>query len=412
MCPLIAEIGKRFQSLHPGVRVEVQCGGSGRGVSDALSGRADIGMVSRTLTDKEKNLYSFPMARDGVSIILHKSNPVKSLSDAQIVTIYTGKITNWKKAGGRDAPITVINAKKSYSSAELFVHYFKIDYDDIKAAMVAGDNPTRITAIIDNPNAIAYVSSGEAERKAASGGQIKLLPIHNVTPTNRNIITGNYPITRPLMLVTNRLPSGMAKAFIDFCLSSSVVDIIERYDLFPMKTNTIREIYKAFLLKTVACINRFTLKFILFIGFAVVIASGLPVVLLTEWTSSQAISTMAWLHEADMEISNLSLKSNAAMINARRNEKDFLLTYNEFGFSEAKSRYIMRVLTGLDDIKENIKNIRILANDSAITQQTQEVEQAIENIRRSYYMVGKYGVLGSYTGIAGAMRGKVMKRSC
>lgn len=233
MCPLIAEIGKRFQSLHPEVRVEVQCGGSGRGVSDALSGRADIGMVSRTLTDKEKNLYSFPMARDGVSIILHKSNPVKSLSDAQIVTIYTGKITNWKKAGGRDAPITVINAKKSYSSAELFVHYFKIDYDDIKAAMVAGDNPTRITAIIDNPNAIAYVSSGEAERKAASGGQIKLLPIHNVTPTNRNIITGNYPITRPLMLVTNRLPSGMAKAFIDFCLSSSVVDIIERYDFVP-----------------------------------------------------------------------------------------------------------------------------------------------------------------------------------
>lgn len=233
MCPLIAEIGKRFQSLHPEVKVEVQCGGSGRGVSDTLSGKADIGMVSRTLSDKEKNLYSFPIARDGVSIILHKSNPVKFLSDARIADIYIGKATNWKKVGGRDTPITVINAKKSYSSAELFVHYFKIDYDDIKASMVAGDNPMRITAIVDNPNAIAYVSSGEAERKAASGIPIKVLPIHNVTPTNRNIITGNYPITRPLMLVTNKLPSGIAKAFIDFCLSSSVVDLIERYDFVP-----------------------------------------------------------------------------------------------------------------------------------------------------------------------------------
>lgn len=233
MCSLIAEISKRFQSLHPEVRIEVQCGGSGRGVSDALSGKADIGMVSRTLSDKEKNLYSFPIARDGVSIILHKSNPVKFLSDARIADIYTGKITNWKKVGGRDAPIRVVNAQKGYSSAELFVHYFKIDYDDIKAAIVAGDNPARITAVTDNPNAIAYVSSGEAERKAASGVPIKVLPIHNVTPTNRNIITGNYPITRPLMLVTNKLPSGMAKAFIDFCLSSSVVDLIERYDFVP-----------------------------------------------------------------------------------------------------------------------------------------------------------------------------------
>jgi phosphate transport system substrate-binding protein len=233
MCPLIAEIGKRFQTLHPEVRFEIQCGGSGRGISDALNGKADIGMVSRTLTDKEKNLYSFPIARDGVSIILHKSNPVKSLSDAQIADIYTGKITNWKKVGGRDAPITVINAKKGYSSAELFVHYFKVDYEDIKTAIVAGDNPTRITAVAGNPNAIAYVSSGEAERKAASGAPIKLLPIHNVMPTNRNIITGNYPIARPLTLVINKLPSGMVKAFIEFYLSSAVVDIIERYDFVP-----------------------------------------------------------------------------------------------------------------------------------------------------------------------------------
>jgi diguanylate cyclase (GGDEF)-like protein len=150
------------------------------------------------------------------------------------------------------------------------------------------------------------------------------------------------------------------------------------------------------------------LKLILFVGFAVVIASGLTVVLLTEWVSSHTISTMDRFHKVDMEISNLSLKSNTAMINARRNEKDFLLTYNEFGFSEAKSRYIMRVLTGLDDIKENMKNIRILANDSAITQQTQEVEQAIDGYQEQLLiMVEKYGVIGTYnTGLAGAMRGK------
>lgn len=233
MCPLIAEIGKRFQSLHPGVQIEVQCGGSGRGISDAREGKADIGMVSRSLTAKEKDLYGFPIARDGISIILHKDNPVKSLSDAQVTGIYTGKITNWKRVGGKNAPITVINPKKGYSSAELFTHYFNIDYEDIKAAVVAGDNPTRIAAVVGNPNAIAYVSSGEAERKAHAGMPIKPLPFKNIMPTNRNIVTGNYPITRPLILVTKEFPSGLVKTFIDFCLSSAVVDIIELYDFVP-----------------------------------------------------------------------------------------------------------------------------------------------------------------------------------
>lgn len=233
MCPLMAAIAKRFETLHPETRIEVQCGGSGRGINDAQEGKADIGMVSRVLTEKEKELYSFPLARDGISVILHKGNPVKSLSDAQVAGIYTGKITNWKTVGGRDASITVVNPLKGYSSVELFSHYFKIDYDDIKATMVAGDNPTRLRVVVDNPSAIAYLSSGEAERLEKTGAPIKILPFNKVAPTSRNILTGNYPITRPLTLVTKGLPSGLVKAFIDFCLSSAVVDVIEQYDFVP-----------------------------------------------------------------------------------------------------------------------------------------------------------------------------------
>jgi phosphate transport system substrate-binding protein len=233
MCPLIAEVGKRFEALHKGVKVEVQCGGSGRGISDVREGKADIGMASRALTEKEKELYGFPIARDGISVILHKDNPVKVLSDEQVAGIYIGKITNWKEVGGRDSPITVINPKKGYSSVELFTHYFKIDYEDVNASIIAGDNPTRIRGVVDDPNAIAYLSAGEADRAARAGTPIKPLPFNNVTPTDRNIITGNYPITRPLILVTKNLPSGTVNAFIDFCLSTEVADLIEKFDFVP-----------------------------------------------------------------------------------------------------------------------------------------------------------------------------------
>ena len=59
VAPLAAEIGKRFESLHSNVRVDVQTGGSSRGVSDARAGLADIGMASRALKDDEKDLLEF-----------------------------------------------------------------------------------------------------------------------------------------------------------------------------------------------------------------------------------------------------------------------------------------------------------------------------------------------------------------
>ena len=233
MAPLMKEIGRRFQELHPAVRVEVQAGGSGRGISDAREGKAQVGMVSRALTDKERDLYGFPIARDGVCIIAHRSNPVRSLTDRQVVEIYTGRITNWKAVGGRKAPITVLNPRQGYGSVDLFSHYFNIRTADIRADREVGDNPTRIKGVAEDANAISYVSIGEAERMAQAGVPIKLLPMDGVPATSRNIVSGNFPIFRPLTLVTKTLPSGLAQALIEFSLSSGVNDLILAHDFVP-----------------------------------------------------------------------------------------------------------------------------------------------------------------------------------
>ena len=57
IAPLMSEIGKRFEMIHPDVRIDVQMGGSSRGVADARQGLADIGMVSRSLNDDESDLH-------------------------------------------------------------------------------------------------------------------------------------------------------------------------------------------------------------------------------------------------------------------------------------------------------------------------------------------------------------------
>ncbi|MDZ7964528.1 MAG: phosphate ABC transporter substrate-binding protein [Nostoc sp. DedSLP03] len=228
IAPLAAEIGKRFESQHPGARVDVQSGGSSRGVSDARQGVANVGMVSRALKPEENDLKAFSIARDGVTVILYKDNPIKSLNDKQVVDIYTGKVTNWKQVGGKDATITVVNKAEGRSTLELFTHYFKLKNTDIKAQVVIGDNQQGIKTVAGNPNAIGYVSIGSAENSAANGVAIKLLPVNGIAATTANVQNGTFPISRPLNLVTKTQPQGLTKAFLDFAQSQQVNDIVQK----------------------------------------------------------------------------------------------------------------------------------------------------------------------------------------
>lgn len=228
VAPLAAEIGKRFESGHPDVRIDVQSGGSSRGITDARQGVADVGMVSRTLKPDEKDLNAFTIARDGVTVILHKDNPLKSLTDKQVVDIYTGKVTNWKQVGGKDGTITAVNKTEGRSTLELFTQYFKLKNTDIKAQVVIGDNEQGIKTVAGNPNAIGYVSIGSAENSEANKVPIKLLPVNGIAATTTNVQNNTFPISRPLNLVTKTQPQGLAKEFIDFAQSKQVGDIVKQ----------------------------------------------------------------------------------------------------------------------------------------------------------------------------------------
>lgn len=234
VAPLAAEIAKRYEAEHSEVRIDVQTGGSSRGIADARQGVADMGMVSRTLKDNEKDLQAFTIAKDGISVILNRDNPVQSLNALQIVDIYTDKITNWKQVGGPDAPITVVNKAEGRSTLELFADHFKLETKDIKADVVIGDNEQGIKTVAGNPNAIGYVSIGSGEYAATHKTPIKLLPVEGVAASIANVSNGTFPISRPLNLVTNKPPTGLTKDFIDFSRSKGVQDIIQEQYFVPV----------------------------------------------------------------------------------------------------------------------------------------------------------------------------------
>ncbi|TVP88500.1 MAG: phosphate ABC transporter substrate-binding protein [Pseudomonadaceae bacterium] len=229
VAPVISDIAKAYEQANPGVRIDVQTGGSSRGISDTRSGRADIGLVSRALHDTESDLRAYSFARDGIAIITHASNPLEAISDQGIVDIFTGEITNWQQLNGPDRPITVVNKAEGRSTLELFLTYFALGNSAIQPHVVIGDNQQGIKTIAGNPGAIGYVSIGTAEFEAAYGTPIKLIPLSSVTPTTAHVADGSFPLSRPLNLVTLGTAEGLAARFIRFAQSEAVHRLIDEH---------------------------------------------------------------------------------------------------------------------------------------------------------------------------------------
>jgi len=234
VAPLAGEMARRFETLHPNVRIDIQTGGSSRGINDVRRGVAAIGMVSRSLGSNEHDLRAFTIALDGISMIVHTDNPVTTLNKQQITDIYTGRITHWHSVGGKNARITVVNKAEGRSTLMLFLGYLQLRNSNIKPHIIIGDNAQGIKTVMGNPNAIGYVSIGTAEYEAAHGARIRLLPMDGVDATVRNVTNGTFPLARPLNFITVAEPQGLARQFIEFAQSAQVHDLVKAQFFVPI----------------------------------------------------------------------------------------------------------------------------------------------------------------------------------
>ncbi len=234
VAPLVADVAERFESTHPGAKVEVQTGGSSRGIADALYGRATFGMISRELKPDESALTAYRIAVDGVGVIVHRDNVVSNFTRQDLINIYTGKISNWKLLGGADAKITVASKAEGRATLEVFLDYTGLDSADIVADIVVGENQQAIRTVVADPNAIAYVSIGAAASEAAAGTPVKLTRCDGIEPTNENVAAGKFPIMRPLQIVSRGEVPVLAREFRDFLTASENRDLIEFHLYVPI----------------------------------------------------------------------------------------------------------------------------------------------------------------------------------
>lgn len=235
VAPLVGEIAKRFEEDNPSVRVDVQSGGSGKGIADARQRIVNIGMASRDLKSDETGLIAHRIAADGVGLIVNASNELNELTEEQVIGLYTGRYNNWKQLGGADLPVIIVHKAEGRATLEVFLKHFRLTNPQVKADVIVGDNEHGVKTVASTKGAIGYVSIGTAEADVEAGQPIRLLPLRGVEASSENIANGSYPMSRFLNLVMpSQSDSVLEQAFVNYCQSEDVHDIVVTQYFVPI----------------------------------------------------------------------------------------------------------------------------------------------------------------------------------
>jgi phosphate transport system substrate-binding protein len=238
-----ARLAETFMAKNPGTMIQVTGGGSGVGIAALINGTTDIAASSRPIktseTDKLKQRfatigYAYPIARDGLSVYLHASNPVKELTLAQIREIYTGKLTNWSQVGGPNAPIVIYSRENSSGTYTYFKDNVLLGKDFHPRAQTLQGTAAVVNAVSKDVNGIGY--GGAAYAKGIKFAAVKKddkSPAY--LPTLDHVRTGAYPISRFLYLYTRVKPSKEMKTFIDWATGPEGQEIVTKVGYFPIR---------------------------------------------------------------------------------------------------------------------------------------------------------------------------------
>lgn len=248
MVNLVQAWAEKFMEKNPGAFIAVTGGGSGTGFAALINGSCDMAASSREIKPQETELaakkgglpYEFKVALDGLVAVVHPSNPISQLTVDELAAIFTGKITSWKELGGGDLKIVVLSREVNSGTHVYFKEHVlrkggaasKEEFS--RDALLLPSSQAIADEIAQNSAAIGYYGMGyiSPRQKAVSvaqapGGEY-------VSPSVENVVSGKYPISRPLYIYSKGEPQGGVKAFVDYVLSPEGQGIVTELDFVPL----------------------------------------------------------------------------------------------------------------------------------------------------------------------------------
>ncbi len=205
-----------FKQFHPQIKVEISADNSDESLQQLVAKPSTIAMVSRPVTVEElaqlskaglKQPTAFVVAREALSVYVHPSNPVRSISGEQLRDVFTsdtysGPMT-WSMLGATGAwggkPLHII-ARTEESGTQRFLSDFVFNGSQLRAAV--SEHPSNaevLQALSQDPEAIAICGYRSSSRSAQP---LQLTIGATVIPCDDlAVLSGQYPLTRPMTVV-------------------------------------------------------------------------------------------------------------------------------------------------------------------------------------------------------------------
>ncbi len=238
-----------YRDIEPDVSIAVTGGGSGTGIAALINGTVDIANASRAMKDDEIEEarangiepVEHVVAIDALAIITNLENPVSELTIPQLSDMYTGRITNWKDVGGKDAPIILLSRETNSGTHVYFleevVRRGEKDNTDIFApqTLLMPSSVGITSEVRRNPNAIGYDGLGYVDEEhekiisIAADSDLEFIP-----PTVQTASDGIYPLARDLYMYTAGEPSGILAEYLSWILGADGQEIVARLGFVPL----------------------------------------------------------------------------------------------------------------------------------------------------------------------------------
>ncbi len=216
---LLKKLADAYNQTNPGYKVIVPPSiGSGRGIKTVGSDEYILGRVARPLKEDEAEL--------GLSYVVFASDPVvfatgnkvdvTSLTEQQLLDIFSGKITDWREVGGTNNPIRVLVREEGDSSRSVIESKIE-SFRDIKLseqAKMAYHDYEMVELFEKYQTAIGYLTNSSVN------SNIHPISIDGIAPTLENVSQGRYPLVCEYAFVykESRL-NDQAGKFLDFVFS-------------------------------------------------------------------------------------------------------------------------------------------------------------------------------------------------
>ncbi|WP_068827636.1 PstS family phosphate ABC transporter substrate-binding protein [Pseudomonas sp. BMS12] len=257
-----------YKKLYPSVNIQIQAAGSSTAPPALTEGTSNLGPMSRKMKDNELQAFeekygykptAIPVAIDALAVFVHKDNPIKSLTMAQVDAIFSGTrlcgeakdITKWGDVGltGEWAgkPVQLFG-RNSVSGTYGYFKEEALCKGDFKANVNEQPGSASVVQSISSTlNAIGYSGIGY---KTSSVRAVPLVDKNGVAEeaSEANALAGKYPLSRFLYVYVNKAPnkalSPLEAEFVKLVLSKQGQEVVVKDGYIPLPSKVVEKTKK------------------------------------------------------------------------------------------------------------------------------------------------------------------------